>query len=153
MSIQRILTHILTLIVGFSVTLPYFYGRKDFDYWLSKAVGVEWVDLSVHGVLLGMIVLFCFAVRATALLSTDPSAWRSNGRLNNVQGLLEYRDSRLKGMTNADGSVLMRETQALDAMGSFPQGTEAHRVAEYMNARLGGMTYAQGLEFMKSNRK
>ena len=140
--------------MGSTITLPYLYNRREANNWLTDMVGSESADTTIHLVLIGMLFLFFASVRAIALLSSPPSVWRSTGNeTNNIDALIQYRDSRLKGMNNEQGSQLLRETQVLDSLGRYPQGTEAHKVSQYMNGRLGGMTYEQGLNYLKNPSK
>ncbi len=151
MSNNRVFVRLLTMLVCLPISLLYIYNRHAADSWIVSAGGDA--DYAVHLTLIGMLVMLFFGVRATALLATKPGTWRSTGRLDNMESLYMFRDSRMKGMTNEAGSVLMRETQLLDGMMTQPEGSETHRVAEYINSRLAGMTYEQGLEFMKGKRK
>ena len=157
MSTKRFLMHLLIFVVGFAITLPYFYNDKTFSDWMIHDVYGSYESAKdVIGFFnLVMVVLFIIGMRSLALITTSPEAWRSSAHeMSNIGKLVQYRDSRLKGMNNEDGAVLMRETQMLDAMnGGYQQGSEASRVAEYMNGRLGGMTYEQGLQWLKNPNK
>ena len=157
MSANRFLKHLLFFVIGFAITLPYFYNAQAFRSWMIHDVygTYEAAKDPIGLVNLVMVVIFIIGLRSLALISSSPSAWRVDaGDMRNIQSMVDYRDSRLKGMNNEDGAVLMRETQVLDAMnGRYPQGSEAGRVAEYMNSRLGGMTYEQGLNWLKNPAK
>lgn len=147
------LMQLVTCIVCWAISLPFFYNKEEVRDWWMGFFSPENATNAYTLFSIVMVIVFFTGLRAIALLTSSPSAWRSNpGDLSNIDTILQYRDSRLKGMTNADGSQLMRDTQILDA-GRYSSNSETAHVMEYMNARLGGMTNEQGLNFLKDSSK
>lgn len=152
---SQILKHLLICIVGFAITLPYFYNRQEFTDWMIYDIyggNHEAAKDPVGFTNLMLCILFLISLRSLAVATSKPSDWveRGDGRLRHIEDMLQYRDSRLKGMTNEQGAALMRETQILDGLSGYAQGSETRRVAEYMNSRLAGMPYEKGLEYLKN---
>lgn len=86
---------------------------------------------------------------------TDKHFWlddSGDGRLNNIERVISYRDNKMAFMSNKEAAKYMKGTGHIDMMISRPELKQSRKALSYLNNKMAFMDNEAAVRFLKSNK-